>query len=214
MIEKIVRPLPKVVSEEKKMLRTTFRREYIVDIETTGLDCDKDIIVCMGIADLYRLQATIYFLKDARRWGDFHRFCRNTVLTLLNRGKVWAYNSEFEESFLQLEGISDLLCLTSGATWRMKLNDAYLDAKIDLKLDIKVDDKIGGSDIPTLYMKNYNILGDENAKWLIINHNYYDLVREYIIRIYTSHLASALHQVLRKNYIVPKTLLQVIDELI
>jgi len=198
MIDKVIRRLPD--------LKERFPHEYIIDIETTGLNKEKDLIICLGIADLDKLVTTIYFLDEPTKWRDFQAFCRKKVIELLKRGKVWAYNCNFEMKFLQVKGIQELLCYTKGIGFRMTLACASDDIAWEHKLDIKDEDPISGSDVPQLYMREWAIKRDENAKRLIINHNYYDLVKEYIVRYHIAQIAKRLQNVLLEMHVIPAIL--------
>jgi len=203
MFEKIIRSLNPV---KDNVVR--FYKEYIIDIETTGLDPREDIIICLGIADLYDLTATIYFLDKPEAWKEFQRFCRSRVKEMLSKGKVWAYNCRFEADFLGVPvrvdgyGLKDLMC---GTIW-LKLRDAawFIAGLYGLKVNRCIeDDDVEGKDVPMLYLKDWCIYKDEKAKYLIIDHNYRDLVRAYLVRYHLRELAKKLQDELRKNGPIP-----------
>jgi len=196
MIEKVVRPLPKLAR---------FYKEYIIDLETTGLE-KEDIIICMGIADLHKLKSTIYFLNDHTKWKQFQQFCKRKAKELLKQGKVWAYNKEFEEKFLEIKGLHELLCMY-GRHYRYKLIDACLEIIDRYKLNINKElynEPISGKDIPLLYLRNFIIFKDEKTKWLIIDHNYNDLVRSYIVRIHIGKIAEEIIEKVLGLELIPK----------
>lgn len=192
MFGKIIRPMRPM---ERGVVR--FANEYIIDIETTGLDPENDLIICLGVADLWALKATIYFLDDPSKWREFQGFCRKRVRELLSRGKVWAYNCKFEAKFLQVPirvngyGLKELLC---GEIW-LKLKDAawHVALRYELKANRCIeDDDIDGKDVPLLYLRDWCIYKDERAKYLIIDHNYRDLVRAYLVRYHIYRLSKKL----------------------
>ena len=175
-----------------------FTNDFIIDIETTGLDPQEDIIVCLGIADLHHLSTTIYFLEDPTKWKDFYKFCRKTVLNLLNEGKVWAYYSRFESEFLNIPRFTTLynfqygiLDLLSGENpYKLKQAAILIDSLYKLNLyDLIKDDDIDGSDVPRVYLKEWCVKRNEKAKWKIINHNHKDLIRSYLVRYHIRKIA-------------------------
>jgi len=106
-------------------------RHLILDIETTGLDTKEDIIICGGFLDYKTKRAYVYFLPDPLDYPKFRRFLRNTVLWYArNRYAVWAYNADFEKSFLNLpdDVVRDLM------VYRVFLR-TYYDEEFDEEYD-------------------------------------------------------------------------------
>jgi len=208
MFNKIVRALP--------YLSTRFHKEYIIDIETTGLSEKEDIIICIGIADLNKLKTTIYFLDDHTKWKQFQEFCRKRAKELLKKGKVWAYNKSFEERFLGVKGIHELLCMYKEYRFRHTLANASDEIIYNYKLKINEEiinnDTISGKDVPLLYLKNWILFRDEKAKQLIINHNYNDLVRSCIVRLHIQKLAERISNQLLNLKVIPLELDRLIRE--
>jgi len=86
------------------------RKHLIVDIETSGLDKNEDIVICGGLLDYEKKFAYVYFLPDPQDWKKFRRFLRNTIQWYIGRGyTAWAYNADFERSFLMIKEIRDLM---------------------------------------------------------------------------------------------------------
>ena len=188
-----------------------FPNDFIIDIETTGLDPNEDIIVCLGIADLWHLSITIYFLEDPSKWQEFHKFCRKKVFELLNSGDVWAYNSLFESKFLKIPrfsttfsstrgiqyGIFDLMCGTG--FYRLKQAAMLINYKYKLNVDELIKDvDIDGKDVPKVYLKDWCVKRDEKAKWRIIDHNHRDLIRGYLVRYHVKKVALKIRDQLPK----------------
>lgn len=204
---KVVRKAPRLPCGKHLLHSHTdpdlLKDHYIFDIETTGLDENKDIMICFGILDIQKAIATIYFLDNPRDHEAFKRYCRSIVLSLINNGaKVWSYNAKFEEKFVEIHSLRDLLCYDD--EYRLRMVDAFrlalrnlLDSELSkyfsndekelLKQFESIDDPVTGRDIPNLYFYDWLIYGSEDARMKIINHNYCDLVREALILFYTAH---------------------------
>jgi len=208
MFEKVVRSL--------YVLGVRFYKEFIVDIETTGLSEKEDIIVCMGIADLDKLKTTIYFLDDHTKWRQFQEFCRKRARELLKTGKLWAYNKDFEERFLRVKGIHELLCMYKEYRFRHTLASASDEVIYNYRLKVDEEaldeDPISGKDVPLLYMKKWVIFRDEKAKWLIINHNYNDLVKSYIVRYHLRKVVEEISKQLINLEVIPLEIDRLIRE--
>jgi len=208
VFEKVVRPLPK--------LGVRFFKEYVIDIETTGLSEKEDIIVCIGIADLDKLMSTIYFLNDHTKWKQFHRFCRKKVRELVRKGKVWAYNKSFEEQFLGVKGMHELMCMYKECRFRLTLSSACDEIIHSYKLKVGEGELnyelISGKDVPLLYLKWWVIFRDDEAKRIIIDHNYNDLVRSYIVRIHIGKVAEKISRQLFNLKVIPQELDRIFRE--
>ena len=79
----------------------------VVDIETTGLDWGKHEVVGFGLAyDRYLIGCVRMYGSD----GEFRGFARELVVSLLRDGvPVYAWNKDFEESWLDVYGRRELL---------------------------------------------------------------------------------------------------------
>jgi len=205
---KVVRKAPKLPYGKHLLYSYTdsklLENHYVFDIETTGLDENRDIMICFGILDIQKAIATIYFLDNPRDYEAFKRYCRTILLSLINNGaKIWSYNAEFEEKFVDIHSLRDLLCYQNSG-YRLRMVDAFRlaldnllnselskyfsdDEKELLKQFESINDPITGKEVPHLYFYDWVIYGSEDARMKIINHNYCDLVREALILFYTAH---------------------------
>ena len=207
-----------------------FEDHYILDIETTGLNNCRDIIICLGLLDLKKSIATIWFLENPRKHEKFYKFCRSVVISLMQQGKkIWAYNSLFEETFLRIKGINDLMLYWHGG--RAKMDYCYQDIVIHLKNskilpeNIKKqleeflkgfndNDVISGNDVPKLYFYDWLIYGNNEAKMKIINHNYCDLVKEALILYFIAlSFTEAMRYLLERFNYYPRIMNKIFREL-
>jgi len=231
---KVVRKAPKLPyffhALKRYKLSLFFKDHYIIDIETTGLSEHRDIIICFGLLDLDKSIATIYFLENPRKHEKFRKYCRSLVISLMQQGKkIWAYNSEFEESFLNVKGINDLMLYWYGG--RGKMNHCYYDIvtcfknsdilpvqqKQQLEQFLKEfndNDEITGSDVPELYFYGWVIYGNNEAKMKIINHNYCDLVKEALILYFIAFsFTEAMRYLLERFDYYPRIMNKIFQEL-
>ena len=73
-----------------------------VDIETTGLDPESDIVVAMGL--VYRDRLTVHVSRGV----DIREDMASIVRRLMRETDVYAWNKGFEESFLGVTGLREL----------------------------------------------------------------------------------------------------------
>ena len=235
---KVIRKVPKLprfyyTHYQRKALQF-FENHCIIDIETTGLNEYRDIIICFGLLDLAKSIATIWFLENPRKHEKFRKYCRSLVISLMQQGKkVWAYNSEFEEDFLNVKGINDLLCYyNNGMFAKMgKMSICYehivyilkkseiLPQEIKEQLEqflkeFNDNDIISGSDVPELYFYDWLIYGNNEAKTKIINHNYCDLVKEALILYFVAFsFTEAMRYLLERFDYCPRIMNKIFREL-
>jgi len=232
---KVVRRIPKLPvlgsAIYHKYYYGLLKDHYIIDIETTGLDERRDVIICFGIADLSKQLATIYFLEEPHKHAKFRKFCKSLVLSIMNSGgKVWSYNTDFEGAFLGIKGLRELSCKYLGCgylrygrkDWTYEEFIRYLfkselikDEEKELLKKFVVSDEIDGSQVPELYFYDWVIYRKEEAKMKIINHNYYDLVKEAIILFTIFHMIETIKLHLLNEYgRIPEIFLQLFNKYI
>lgn len=197
-----VRLLPYVYGVEHV---DVLKNHCIIDIETTGLCGNRDIIICYGLLDIEKERVVIYFLEEPRKHNEFRKFLRTLTLSLIRRKKVWAYNKVFEEIFLNVDGLMELLCYRD-LYWikgRAKMDYVYTHVMFELAKMFKDNkefmdilkwifeeckkDITPNCGIPDVYIYEWVFNNNVAGKMKIIEHNYADLLKEYIILYYMAY---------------------------
>jgi len=209
-------------------------KQLIIDLETTGLDPEIDIIICGGFFDCKKRKIIIYFLPDPDDSEKFRRFLRNTILWYrLKKYTIWSYNSEFEEKFLGIRNtIQDLMVYRITFKTHRESDDDYYeipslvrtkmisasnyiiqnilkDNELKKQIDELDTSYISSSLIPNLYLKRWLLRKDKEAIEYIIKHNYADLIREYCILWYYYYTLEKLRNHILKEYLIfPKIIIK------
>jgi len=142
----------------------------VIDIETTGLRFKDDEVVAFGLAYRKYLLGCVRMYANAQ---EFRELVRDVVMSLLSDGvRVYAWNKDFEESFLDIYGIREL-----------QLRDFE---KKDESLRLGIDVIVNGKDVPKLW-KRWLEYRDAEALLKILWRAMYDAYVE-AISLYRKHL--------------------------
>jgi len=158
-------------------LNVSIPRGTIVDIETTGLDPNRDEIITLGYVAGSQL---IVLQRTAKRKDKFYEAVRTEIGNLPR--PLYAYNAEFEELFirqqlgLKREVVKDLFrpwrdrADAIGMKWP-KLDDLVSEPEIYFQ-----DKRITGRDVPVIW-RRFLAKGDTRLLEPIVKHNQSDLLR-------------------------------------
>lgn len=154
----------------------------LIDLETTGLDADRDEIVLFGYIQGSRLEII------CRNIGEDAQFV--TQLTELVRAlpkPFYAYNLSFEKGFLRAKGIHiegvDLFQPWKEKAEALRLKWPKLDELFSHAEHYFNEPVISGKDVPLLWQKFLRTREDSYLQQ-IIKHNESDLLRELYLLVY------------------------------
>jgi len=159
----------------------------LIDIETTGLDEERDEIITLGFISGNRLSVIQRKVKDKQ---PFYSEIKST-LSKISR-PFYAYNCEFEEKFfrrqlgMQLKG-TDLMEPWKILAERRMIKWPKLDELVSEPEMYFRTTRISAGDIPSLW-NAFLTSGDEKSLEMIMTHNKADLLRELYLLVQYPHL--------------------------
>lgn len=171
-----------VITSYSRELMLGIPQGTLIDIETTGLDMDRDEIVLFGYIQGSHLEI---ICRSSQEEAPFIAQLAELVPTLPR--PFYAYNLTFEKGFLQAKGI-DIEGIDLFQPWKEKAEALYLKwPKLDelfSHAEHYFDEPvISGKDVPLLWQRFLHT-DDDSYLQQIIRHNESDLLRELYLLVY------------------------------
>jgi len=171
-----------MVTSYSRELMVSIPQGTLVDIETTGLDSNRDEIVVFGYVERNYLKIVCRTSKNEEPF-----IAQLTELVPKLSRPFYAYNLSFEKGFLRAKGMN-IEGIDLFQPWKEKAEGLYLkwpklDELISHAEHYFNEPVISGKDVPWLW-ERFLHTGNKDYLQQIVKHNESDLLRELYLLVY------------------------------